>query len=153
MSKLLDFILQHEEAFSSRSRLSSLFADFSIQRTTNPDGYIANVSAWKKALIDAARAGVIPAPGDTHDLLNIRTGDELARALQHPAFGRPTCLPAIFHDAVSKKEFLPLKDFLESPISIYKKQWGPVAWSIVRWGLRQIGVRNITVSSQVSGGR
>lgn len=141
MSELLEFILQHEEAFSSNSRrLASLYADFSNQRSTNPDGYYANVSAWKKALADAARAGVIPGQGNTHDLLSIRTGEELARALQHSKFGRPTCLAPVFHDAVSKKEFLPLKDFLNSPTNIYKTSWIPSPWSVLQWGLKQIGI-------------
>ncbi|KAF2797834.1 hypothetical protein K505DRAFT_322280 [Melanomma pulvis-pyrius CBS 109.77] len=140
MSELLDFLITHEEAFKSRNRLASLYSDFRSQLNTNPDGYHANVAAWKKALADAARAGVIPATGNGHDLLNIRTGDELASALQHQQYGRPTCLPAVIHDAVSKKEMIPLKDFLASPTSIYKSSWVPSPWGVLQWGLRQIGV-------------
>ncbi|KAF2020008.1 hypothetical protein BU24DRAFT_365793 [Aaosphaeria arxii CBS 175.79] len=141
MSNLLDFILNYEEAFKSRNRLASLYADFRNQLNTNPDGYHANIAAWKKALADAARAGVIPSQGgNTKDLLNIRTGQELARALQHPNFGQPTCLSAVFHDAVSKKEFLPLQDFLNSQESIYKTSWVPSPWAVVKWGLRTLGV-------------
>lgn len=106
----------------------------------NPDGYNANVAAWNKALGDAARAGVIPAQGNSHHLLNIQAGDELLRALQHPQYGRPTCLPAVFHDAVSKKEMMPLHDYLTAPTSIYKTSWVPTPWGVLQWGLRQIGV-------------
>ncbi|KAF2188320.1 hypothetical protein K469DRAFT_703825 [Zopfia rhizophila CBS 207.26] len=140
MSELLDFILAHEDAFRSRSRMASLYSDFSSQLTTNPDGYHANIAAWKKALADAVRAGVIPAQGNTRDLLNIRTGDELARALQHREFGRPTCLPAVIHDAVAKKELIPLKAFMSSKDSVYKTSWIPSPWSVAKWGLRQLGV-------------
>ena len=44
------------------------------------------------------------------------------------------------HDATSKKEFLPLKDFLNSQTSIYKTSWVPSPWSVLRWSLRQLGV-------------
>jgi charged multivesicular body protein 7 len=83
---------------------------------------------------------VIPTQGTTHDLLRIRTADELARALQHPQYGKPTCLPAVFHEAVQKKEMIPLKEFLNSKESIYKTSWIPSPWKVVQWGLRQIGV-------------
>ena len=114
MSELLAFILSHEEAFrryhfwyspgqiayqtnsrSSRGRLSSLYSDFRLQLNTNPDGYYANISAWKKALTDAARAGVIPAQGAVNDLLTIRTGEELSRALASKEWGRPMALGAV----------------------------------------------------------
>jgi charged multivesicular body protein 7 len=124
----------------SQYRLSSLYADFRQQLEINPEGYHANISAWTKALTDAARAGVIPTQGTTHDLLRIRTADELARALQHPQYGKPTCLPAVFHEAVQKKEMIPLKEFLNSKESIYKTSWIPSPWKVVQWGLRQVGV-------------
>lgn len=78
--------------------------------------------------------------GTTHDLLNIRAADELARALQHPQHGKPTCLPAVFHEAVQKKEMIPLKDFLSAKESIYKTSWIPSPWKVLQWSLRQVGV-------------
>ncbi|KAF2129512.1 hypothetical protein P153DRAFT_291372 [Dothidotthia symphoricarpi CBS 119687] len=140
MTELLEFILQHEEAFKNQHRLSSLYADFRQQHEVNPEGYQANIAAWTKALTDAARAGVIPTQGTTHDLLNIRTTDDLARALQHPQYGKPTCLPAVFHEATQKKEMVPLKDFMNSKESIYKTSWIPSPWKALQWGLRQVGV-------------
>lgn len=125
---------------ASPQRLASLYADFRQQLDINPDGYHANIAAWTKALTDAARAGVIPTQGTTHDLLNIRTADDLPRALQHPQYGRPTCLPAVFHEAVQKKEMIPLKDFLSSTTSIYKSSWLPTPWSALQWSLRTVGV-------------
>ncbi|KAH7395024.1 Snf7-domain-containing protein [Phaeosphaeria sp. MPI-PUGE-AT-0046c] len=148
MTELLDFILQHEEAFKNQYRLASLYADFRQQLETNPDGYHANIAAWTKALTDAARAGVIPTQGTTHDLLNIKATDELARALQHPQYGKPTCLPAVFHDAVQRKEMIPLKDFMSSKESIYKNSWLPSPWKVLQWGLRQVGVLGQARSSE-----
>ncbi|KAF2866256.1 Snf7-domain-containing protein [Massariosphaeria phaeospora] len=139
MPELVEWILVHEDAFHGQSRVTSLFSDFRQQLNTNPDGYHANIAAWKKALADATRAGLVPAPARAH-LLSIQTGDELARELQHPKFGIPACLPTVFSDAVARKEMIPLKDFLNSPTSIYKKSWIPSPWSVLRWGLRQVGV-------------
>jgi charged multivesicular body protein 7 len=126
--------------FISQQRLASLYADFRQQLEINPDGYHANIAAWTKALTDAARAGVIPTQGTTHDLLNIRTADDLARALQHPQYGKPTCLPAVFYEAVQKKEMILLKDFMNSKTSIYKTSWIPTPWSALQWSLRTVGV-------------
>ncbi|KAF1839456.1 hypothetical protein BDW02DRAFT_585120 [Decorospora gaudefroyi] len=140
MNELLEFVLQHEEAFKDRNRIKSLYADFRHQLETNPEGYHANIAAWTKALSDAARGGVIPSQGTTHDLLSIRATDELARALQHPQYGKPTCLPAVFHEAVQKKEMVPLNNFLTSKESIYKTSWIPSPWMVLQWSLRQVGV-------------
>jgi charged multivesicular body protein 7 len=76
--------------------------------------------------------------GTTHDLLGIRASDELARALQHPREGKPTCLPAVFHEAVQKKEMVPVKEFLNAKDSIYKTSWIPSPWTVMQWGLRQV---------------
>jgi charged multivesicular body protein 7 len=46
----------------------------------------------------------------------------------------------VFHDAVSKKEMIPLKDFLGAQTSIYKSSWVPSPWGVLQWGLRTIGV-------------
>ncbi|KAF1919840.1 Snf7-domain-containing protein [Ampelomyces quisqualis] len=140
MPELLDFILQHEDAFKNQYRLASLYADFRQQLEVNPEGYHANIAAWTQALTDAARAGAIPTQGTTHDLLNIRATDELAQALQHPQHGKPTCLPAVFHDAVQNNEMVPMKDFLAATESIYKTSWVPSPWKVLQWGLRQVGV-------------
>lgn len=95
---------------------------------------------WIKALSDATRAGVVPTQGATHDLLNIRASDELAQALSHPQYGKPTCLPAVFHDAVQNKEMMPLNEFLHSKVSIYSRSWLPSPWKVLQWSLRQVGV-------------
>ncbi|KAF2734959.1 hypothetical protein EJ04DRAFT_576509 [Polyplosphaeria fusca] len=140
MSELLDFLLTYEEAFKSQGRLASLYSDFRNQLSLNPDGYHANVNAWKKALADAARAGVIPSQGPSHDLLSIQAGHGLVQALQHKQHGLPTCLPVVFADAEAKKEMVPLKDFLASDTTIYQTSWMPSPWEILQWGLRLAGV-------------
>lgn len=140
MSDLLDFVLNHQEAFKNHYRLASLYADFRQQLEINPEGYHANIAAWIQALTEGSRAGLCPTRGTAHELLSIRANDELARALQHPQHGKPTCLPAVFHEAVQRREMLPQQDFLSAKESIYKTTWLPSPWKVFQWSLRQVGV-------------
>ncbi|KZF23232.1 Snf7 family protein [Xylona heveae TC161] len=139
MSELLNFILNHEEQFR-RARLASLYSDFRHQQTTNPDGYNANIVAWQTALANAARAGLIPAPGAGSDHLTLRTGEDLLRELETKEWGRPLALGAVINEAVAQKQLLPLQEFLTTTTSIYHKSWIGSPWSVISWGLRQLGV-------------
>ncbi|KAI9681027.1 MAG: hypothetical protein M1822_007101 [Bathelium mastoideum] len=139
MTELLQFILDHEAAFQSTGRLASLYSDFRLQAVINPDGYSANISAWRKALTDAARAGVIPAQAGSRGLLTIPTGEELIRALESKQWGRPLALGSVIQDAVQKKELILIKDFLSSTTSIYHKSWVITPRQVVAWMLRQVG--------------
>ncbi|GME24475.1 3-hydroxyisobutyrate dehydrogenase [Neofusicoccum parvum] len=146
MPELLDFILAHEDAFKSRGRLASLYSDFRIQQATNPDGYNANISAWRQALVDASRAGLVPSQTGTNNLLTLGTGEVLLRELTSKDFGRPLALAAVIHDAVTKKEMIPLKDFQAAKTSIYSRSWSISPLSILSWGLQQLGVIGGTTS-------
>ncbi|KAH7063334.1 Snf7-domain-containing protein [Macrophomina phaseolina] len=145
MSELLEFILTHEDAFK-RGRLASLYSDFRIQQANNPDGYNANITAWRQALTDAARAGLVPSQTGAYNLLTLGTGEALLRELTSKDFGRPLALAAVIHDAVSKKEMIPLKDFVAAKTSIYSRSWSINPLSILSWGLQQLGVIGGTVS-------
>ncbi|KAF2754422.1 hypothetical protein EJ05DRAFT_503958 [Pseudovirgaria hyperparasitica] len=140
MGDLLEYLTSHEEAFKSRNRLSSLYSDFSQSATINPDGYQANIVAWKKALSNAAAAGAVPSQGAANDLLSISTGEQLSRALASKEWGRPLALGAVIHEAVTKKEMIPLKDFLSATTSIYHRSWALSPRQAIAWGLRQLGI-------------
>ncbi|KAF2432656.1 hypothetical protein EJ08DRAFT_695406 [Tothia fuscella] len=155
MSELLNFILDHEDAFKSRARLSSLYSDFRYQAQTNPDGYNANISAWRAALNHASRAGLIPSSTESlkknkhktrtldasaNDILAIWTGEELLNALEVERLGRPVALAAVIQDAVSRREMIPLGEYLGGKGSIYGRRWVPTPWEVVRWSLRQLGL-------------
>ncbi|KAK5135769.1 hypothetical protein LTR04_004591, partial [Oleoguttula sp. CCFEE 6159] len=113
---------------------------------TNPDGYAANIAAWRDALTAAARAGLIPSQGIDHDLLAIRTGDELARALESREWGRPLALGTVIQDAVARKEMVPLREFLENKTIVYVRSWRVSPWQVVSWGLRQLGLTGRTAA-------
>jgi len=75
----------------SKNRLSSLYSDFSNLKTTNPDGYRANVSAWTTALTNASRAGVIPGQGR----LCLKIDNGLLKELELRNVGRPVALNTV----------------------------------------------------------
>lgn len=72
--------------------MPSLYADFTLQRHSNPDGYAANTLVWINALSKAAQAGLVPADGGDHDTLSLRTGDALLQSLETKEWGRPLAL-------------------------------------------------------------
>jgi len=88
---------------NSKARLASLYSDFSYQAKTNPEGYIANISAWRQALGRALRAGKVPSSGANsgsgrvagNDTLVLETGEELSRALDTRTWGRPVALGSV----------------------------------------------------------
>ena len=79
----------------SRVRLPSLYSDFTLQRSSNPDGYAANIAAWTDALSKAAQAGLLSAPGSERDTLSLRTGEALLRCLETREWGRPLALGTV----------------------------------------------------------
>ncbi|OTA63235.1 hypothetical protein K449DRAFT_394525 [Hypoxylon sp. EC38] len=140
MSELLNYLVQHDENFR-RARLPALYSDFRSQRTLNPDGFVANVAAWKRGLSSAALAGYAPSKSTTrnHLILDL-DGDSLLRSLETKQFGRPLALGTVLQDAIASGEMMPLQQFLKAKGSIYYRSWGSLPWTVVSWGLRQVGI-------------
>ncbi|THY34915.1 hypothetical protein D6D01_01782 [Aureobasidium pullulans] len=146
MNDLVEFLRTHEEAFRSRNRLQSLYSDFRLQKTSNPDGYQANSRVWLRGLTAAARAGRLPPTSTTSGRpshVAFGSGEDLSRALNSTQWGRPLALGAVIQDALDKREFVPLDDFLNSTKSVYAKSWIPSPWQVVSWGLKQVGVASL----------
>lgn len=81
---LIEFIKNRPEFTSSR--LPSLYSDFSFLKNANPEGYQANVSAWKYALQDAIWEGKIA--WNNHYLI-LQYDNKLLTSLYMPNFGIP----------------------------------------------------------------
>ncbi|KAK5443308.1 hypothetical protein LTS15_010843 [Exophiala xenobiotica] len=146
MPTLLDWLVEHEPSFR-RTRLPSLYSDLSVQRTTNPEGYAANVTAWTSALTRASLAGQLP----LHQRLILQTSDDLLNALASPQYGRPSGLGCVLDDAVRTGKMADLHDFLTTEKSIYSKSWIPSPWSILHWSLRKAGLVWASGSYDVNG--
>jgi len=82
-----------------RNRLPSLYSDFTLQKTTNPDGYAVNVGAWEQALINAARQGYISrdtVAGQVNSShLVLKANESLLRDLEVPELGQPVALGTV----------------------------------------------------------
>jgi charged multivesicular body protein 7 len=138
---LLEYLTTHEPLFRP-SRLPSLYSDLSVQRTSNPEGYAANTTAWAAALVRASLAGRLP-PEQDLNLLVLNTGDALLDALASRTYGRPSGLGCVLDEMVRSERFVEQSTFMTKEQGIYDKGWAswvPSPWSVVRWGLRQAGI-------------
>lgn len=97
---------------STRNRLPSLYSDFTLQRTTNPDGYAINVMAWEQALVNAAKNGYVSRDARANDSgsagksaaggraksnhLVLNASGSLLRDLEIPELGQPVALSTVF---------------------------------------------------------
>ena len=122
-----------------RARLPALYSDFRAQRTLNPDGYRANVSAWRQALSRLASSGLLSSHGNSSPF--VMTIDQgLLRSLEHRQYGQPLALGTAVREAISNKDFVPLQIFLNAPQDVYQRSWSELPWEVVGWTLRQLGV-------------
>ncbi|KAI0398875.1 Snf7-domain-containing protein [Xylaria palmicola] len=140
MSELLDYLLQNDQNFR-KARLPSLYSDFRSQRTLNPDGFAANVSAWERGLASGALAGRAPSrSASARNHLTLELDDALLRALESKQFGRPLALGAALQDALATGEMMTRPQFLRAAQSVYRRSWGRVPWALAGWALRQVGL-------------
>jgi charged multivesicular body protein 7 len=139
MSDLLTYLVQNEPSFRAQ-RLPALYSDFRPQRTLNPDGYQANISAWRRALSVIASSGLAPTTkGSKPNCLVLTIDERLVRALESKKYGRPLALGAVVAEALKERDLMPVKDFLTAKESVYKKGcWGVMA--VGGWVLRTIGL-------------
>ncbi|KAK3940118.1 Snf7-domain-containing protein [Diplogelasinospora grovesii] len=144
MRQILDYLVENEPAFR-KARLPALYSDFQSQRTSNPDGYQANVSAWRRGLARIARSGLAPgSKGATTPSTLVLTCDEsLLHALESKQYGRPLALGTVVREALSEKDLVPLHDFLTAQDSIYSKKGHWSVWNVAAWTLKQLGVADM----------
>ncbi|KAI0005280.1 Snf7-domain-containing protein [Xylariaceae sp. FL0662B] len=150
MSELLNYLVQNDANFR-RARLPALYSDFRSQHTLNPDGFAANLAAWKRALSSAALTGHAPSKSSAPNHLTLELDDALLRALESKQFGRPLALGTVLQDAVATGEMLPLQQFLRAQQSIYRRSWGSMPWAVLAWGLRQVGLLGLVGSGAGDG--
>ncbi|GAB1316737.1 hypothetical protein MFIFM68171_06947 [Madurella fahalii] len=148
---LLEYLVEHEPAFR-KARLPALYSDFQTQRTLNPDGYQANVSAWRKALARIVRSGRAPrGRGATADLFVLHSDEQLLRALESKQYGPPLALGAVVREALAARDLMPLSEFLAAKESIYRRPWS--VWNLAAWTMRQLGVADMLKSDRLQPGQ
>ncbi|PON21277.1 hypothetical protein TGAM01_v209868 [Trichoderma gamsii] len=141
MGELSDYLVEHDPNFR-KTRLPALYSDFRSQRTLNPDGYHANISAWLLALARLASEGLLSRQGSKSSTLVFDIDESLRRSLSSKQFGQPLALGTVINEALVQRDLIPLQTFLQSTQNIYQQQqsWSQVPWNVVGWALRQIGV-------------
>ncbi|KAL8298352.1 hypothetical protein RB597_006805 [Gaeumannomyces tritici] len=145
MGDLVGFLTENADGFR-KARLPALYSDFRGQRATNPDGYAANVSAWRRALAVIARSGLAPSSSSTGppDSLILTTDDSLLRALESRQYGRPLALGVAVNEAIAAGDLIPLPQYLAAKQSILARpassfSLASVPWTVLSWGARQVG--------------
>lgn len=106
----------------------------------NPDGYQANIFAWRQALSDLVASGKISHRGSSPGHFVLKVDDSLLRSLEYKEFGQPLALGTVVREATAGRDFIPLQDFEKSQQSIYQRSWAGLPWSVMSWTLRQLGV-------------
>ncbi|KAM4055695.1 snf7 domain-containing protein [Hirsutella rhossiliensis] len=139
MGELADYLIQHDANFR-KARLPALYSDFRPQKSLNPDGYQANVSAWRGALSLLASRGLLSRQGSGSSLLVLDLDASLPRSLESRQFGQPLALGTVIREATAGRDLLPLHDFLHSPQIIYERSWSDLPWNAMYWALRQVGI-------------
>ncbi|KAL2137240.1 hypothetical protein VTI74DRAFT_6451 [Chaetomium olivicolor] len=138
---LLEYLVENEPAFR-KARLPALYSDFQTRRTLNPEGYQANVSAWRKALAHIVRSGLAPAGrASAPNLFVLHSDEQLLRALESKQYGRPLALGAVVREALAAKDLIPLREFLDAKESIYHRPWS--VWNLASWTMKQLGVSDM----------
>ncbi|KAK3319245.1 Snf7-domain-containing protein [Apodospora peruviana] len=151
MSQLLEYLVENEPSFR-KARLPALYSDFQSQRTLNPDGYQANISAWRRGLAKIAKSGLAPAPrASKPNTLVLNCDEQLLRALESKQYGRPLALGAVVQEALAQKDLMPLHEFLAARDSIYHRPWS--MWNLAAWTMKQLGVADILRSDKLPTGQ
>lgn len=111
-------------------------------KSTNPDGYTANIVSWQSVLSRALLAGRIPSSpdSDSHDLLTLHVNDALKCELETEDGSRPVGLGWVVTEGLKSKAMMPLKDFLLARESVYSRDWSEMPWRILEWGLEKVGL-------------
>ncbi|PFH59115.1 hypothetical protein XA68_12781 [Ophiocordyceps unilateralis] len=152
MGELADYLTKHDGNFR-KARLPALYSDFRSQQTLNPDGYRANVSAWRGALARLASRGLLTRQGSASSLLVLSLDGALLRALENRQFGQPLALGTVIRDAVAERHLILLRDFLNSSQSIYKRSWSGLPWTAMAWALHHLGFTGASGEDQIPTGR
>ncbi|KAH8116804.1 Snf7-domain-containing protein [Phellopilus nigrolimitatus] len=127
----------------SKSRLKSIYSDFSRQKASNPASFNSNVEWWRKTLGAFVGQGL---QGDASDSLVLRASSQLAESLRYEGVGKPLGLAAVITELRDTRALIPLSDFLNSPTSVYDT--GSLAYKVASyvvgkplwWALEQLSI-------------
>lgn len=130
----------------TKSRMHSLYSDFRKLAESNPEGYAANISAWKSALINVLGSSstdrtLFP------DATLISAGADLIELFESAQHGTPLALDTVIDQLVRDNTVIPYSQFLDparTPLYHQRPWWAVVAVptprSVASWILAKAGV-------------
>lgn len=122
----------------TESRKVSLYSNFGRLAQTNPDGFDANVKAWKNVLLQCLKRGYFD------DKCAIPAGQPLLESLSDKKWGVPLALNSVFDEMIREKQLIPATIFLESSVAVTTTSWRP--WNITKAGISWIASRFIDLN-------
>lgn len=109
---LREAVLSHP--LFTKTRLYSLYSDFRKLKEANPDGFEANLIAWKSLIDEFFQKGLF-----SHWF--VLDTDGLMEELVLPEYGKPMALDFVLDELIKCGDLIPLKSFENE--SIYAKKW------------------------------
>lgn len=105
MAEVADFIRRNP--FFTKTRIPSLYSNFSHLKELNPDGYDANIEAWGDLLTLLLNQGILPS-----SILNIPVeGPSLPELLKLPVQGSPKGLETVLNELVDRRILIPFSHY------------------------------------------
>lgn len=113
MSQLRQAVTSH--SLFTPTRLYSLYSDFKKLKEINPEGYEANIIAWRSLFAQFLNDGLL-----SHSFI-IDT-ETLVHDLTLSNYGKPLSLATVFEEFISDGELMPLTQFMNSE-GVYLTKW------------------------------
>lgn len=134
-----------QNALFTKSRLISLYSDFSKLKEANPEGFEANLIAWKSLINDLFHKCCL-------QNRFVLVTDGLIESLVLPDFGKPLAVNVPLDALLASEELIPLKAFKERKDGLYAKKWVKpmLSWTINKFIIDtsyKIGDKNHTLKS------
>ncbi|CDK25972.1 unnamed protein product [Kuraishia capsulata CBS 1993] len=99
----------------TKTRLRSLYSDFSHLKETNPEGYQANLDAWRSLLTNPDTPIY-----DNHCVVDL---EKLKKKLFLEQYGQPKGLELVLKELTNQGDFVDLSRFESQKNSVYERSW------------------------------
>lgn len=138
----------------TESRMNSLYADFRKIEDSNPEGFAANISAWKTALIS-----VLGSCEEFPDCTLIDAKPDLVSFFDTALHGTPLALDTVFDELVKQKSLIPQSVFFNP--NRYPLNYNPTWWTwmkprptaLAAWAFEKAGLYDSTWKSAPRNGK
>lgn len=128
----------------SESRLRSLYGDFANLKQLNPEGYEANIQAWRSLFEDLIKHKVMD-----DSVLSLSVNNATAQSLSISRYGEPRSLAIVLEELVNDGVLVPLTLFEQDPF-LYVQQdnsgWLSInqlnVKKLLTWCVKALGFRS-----------